>query len=385
MKAIISTSDGAQLADVPAPQVKPNEILVRVEAVMQTTPACAGVPPAQPRRAFSPNQESSMRTTRRLACQAFAAALALGASCAALAQSGYPDKPVKVVVGFAPGGTNDILARLISQKLQERFKQPFVVDNRPGANSAIAAEYVAKAPPDGYTIFVASSGALTVNPALYPKLAYNPVKDYVPVALLGSFPLVVAVNVASPVKDLKGLIAAAKQPPHKSIDNAVSSSSFQLAAEILARDTGIKFNHIPYKGTGPAISALLGSEVQVTIVDIAPLIPQIKAGKLRALAVTTSRRSTMLPDVPTVAEAGVPGYEVPIWTGLVVPKGTPAEVTNPLKEALKEILAEKDVVMRMEALGMEPGNTDSAAFARQISGDLAKWTSIAKSTKFKAD
>ncbi len=323
--------------------------------------------------------------SRRRACQALAALVTIAAASGAVAQSSYPDKPVKVVVGFAPGGTNDILARLISSKLQERLKQPFVVDNKAGAASIIAAEYSAKAAPDGYTLFVASSGALTINPALYSKLSYDPAKDFTPVALLGSFPLVVAVNSASPIKDLKGLVEFGKQVPSGSVNHGVGSSTFQLAAEILARDTGLKFTHIPYKGTAPTLNALLAGDVTVAILDISPLVPQIKAGKIRALAVTTAKRSPILPDVPTVAEAGVAGYDVPIWTGLVVPKGTPPEVTNRLRDALKEILAEKDVIAGLEKIGMEPGNTDAAAFGRQIAGDLAKWTAVAKSAGIKAD
>ena len=326
-----------------------------------------------------------MHRSRRLACKAFVALAAFAAVAVSQAQSAYPDKPVKVVVGFAPGGTNDILARLIASKLQERLKQPFVVDNKAGAASIIAAEYSSKAAPDGYTLFVASSGALTINPALYSKLSYDPVKDFTPVALLGSFPLVVAVNAASPIKDLKGLVEAGKKAPSGSLNHGVGSSTFQLAAEILAHDTGIKFTHIPFKGTAPTLNALLAGNVQVAVLDISPLVPHIKAGKIRALAVTTAKRSPVLPDVPTVAEAGVPGYDVPIWTGLVVPKGTPVEVTNVLRDALKDILAEKDVVAGLEKIGMEPGHTDAAAFGRQITGDLAKWTAVAKSAGIHAD
>ncbi|MEO7009943.1 MAG: tripartite tricarboxylate transporter substrate binding protein [Caldimonas sp.] len=326
-----------------------------------------------------------MHHSRRLACKAVVALAAFAAVATVQAQSTYPDRPVKVVVGFAPGGTNDILARLIASKLQERLKQPFVVDNKAGAASIIAAEYSSKAAPDGYTIFVASSGALTINPALYSKLSYDPVKDFTPVALLGSFPLVIVVNGKSPIKDVKGLIDAAKKAPSGSLNHGVGSSTFQLAAEIFAHDTGIKFTHIPYKGTAPTMNALLAGNVQVAVLDISPLVPHIHAGTMRALAVTTATRSPILPDVPTVAEAGVPGYDVPIWTGLVVPKGTPTDVTDRLRDALKDILAEKDVVAGLEKIGMEPGNADAAAFGHRISADLAKWTAVAKAAGIHAD
>jgi len=297
----------------------------------------------------------------------------------------YPDKPVKVVVGFAPGGTNDVLARLFASKLQERLKQSFVVENKPGAASMIAAESVARSPADGSTLLIASSGAMTVNPAIYPKISYDPVADFVPIALLGSFPLVVTVNASSPMKTLKDLATAAKGAPNGSLDHGVGSSSFQLAAELLAREQGIKFNHVPYKGSGPAVTALLGGEVPVAVLDVAAVLPQLKAGKLRALAVTTAHRSSVLPDVPTVAESGLPGYDVAIWTGLVAPKATQGEVQTRLRSAIKDILQEKEVRDRIQSLGMEPGHTDAAAFSRLIATDLAKWASAAKGANIKVE
>jgi tripartite-type tricarboxylate transporter receptor subunit TctC len=313
---------------------------------------------------------------------------ALGAALLAPAVdagAAYPEKPVKVEVGFAPGGTNDILARLISVKLQQRLKQPFIVENKPGANSIIAAESVAKGPADGYTIFVASSGAMTVNPAVYSKLPYDPIKDFQPVAVLGSFPLVVAVNADSTVRQLADLKALASQKKDGTLAHGVATSAFQLAAELYSRETGLKFLHVNYKGTGPVVTALLGGEVDVAFVDIAAVVPQIKGGKLRALAVTTSERSAVLPEVPTVAESGTPGYDVPIWTGLVVPAKTPAEVANTLRKALKDILAEPEVIKQLQALGMEPGHLEGAAFGKLIASDITRWTALAKSADIKAD
>jgi tripartite-type tricarboxylate transporter receptor subunit TctC len=312
---------------------------------------------------------------------------ALFASCSALpllAAAAYPDKPVKVVVGFAPGGTNDILARIISNKLQDRLKQAFVVDNKAGANSIIAAEFVSKASPDGYTLFVASSGALTVNPAIYSKLNYDPIKDFTPIALLGTFPLVITATPslqAKTVADLKTL--SAKAPG--GLNHGVASSSFQLAAELFSREAGVKFTHVSYKGTGPVLTALMSQEVDIGFVDVAAVLPQIQGGKLKALAVTTARRSSVLPDVPTVAETGAPGYDVPIWTGLLAPAGTPAEVTNVVRNALKDILSDADTIRQFQKLGMEPGDVDSAKFGRQIASDKAKWTGLAKSANIKAD
>lgn len=325
-----------------------------------------------------------MKLTRKSLFRLALAGAALMAWGASQAQV-YPDKPVKVVVGFAPGGTNDILARLFATKLQERLKQPFVVDNKAGAASMIAAEYSAKAAPDGYTLFVASSGALTINPAIYSKISYDPARDFVPVALLGSYPLVVTVNAASPIKTLKDLIAAGKQAPNGQLDHATGSSTFQLASELLARSIGITLNQVPYKGTGPVAAALMGGEVPFSVADIASVLPLIKAGKLRGVAVTTAQRSSSLPDIPTVAEAGFPGYDVAIWTGLVVPKGTPKDVVERVKSSLKDILADKDTRDRIHSLGMEPGNADSAEFGRLIGTDLARWTQLAKAANIKAD
>ena len=327
------------------------------------------------------NGNSGRTLVRRLTlCLAVAMGLAAQA-----AEAAWPDHTVKVVVGFAPGGTNDILARIIAAKLQDRLKQTFIVENRAGANSIIAADFVAKAPADGYTIFVASSGALTVNPGLYTKLSYDPLKDFQPIALLGSFPLVVTVNADSPARTLADLKALGRKHADGSINHGVASSSFQLAAELYAREGGVKLTHVNYKGTGPVIAALLGSEVDMAFVDIAAIVPNIKAGKLRALAVTTATRSAILPDVPTIAEAGVPKYEAPIWTGLVAPANVPAEVASVLQKALKEILAEPDVVKQLQALGMEPGNLEGAAFGRLVSSDLTKWTTLAKAANIKAD
>lgn len=334
----------------------------------------------------SQERRRGVRGGRRTGVAILALWMAAAAAFAtAPARAAYPDHTVKVVVGFAPGGTNDILARIVAVKLQEKLKQSFVVENRAGANSIIAADYVAKAAPDGYTLFVASSGALTVNPGLYATLAYDPIRDFQPVALLGNFPLVVTVNADSPAKSLADLKTIGKGHPDGSLTHGVASSSFQLAAELYAREAGVKLTHVNYKGTGPVIAALLGNEVDVAFVDIAAIVPNIRAGKLRALAVTTTKRSSILPDVPTVAEAGVPKYEAPIWTGLVVPAKTPADVAALLQKTLKEILAEPDVVKQIQALGMEPGALEGGAFGALIASDLRKWTTLAKAAGIKAD
>jgi tripartite-type tricarboxylate transporter receptor subunit TctC len=320
-------------------------------------------------------------------------ALALGLALTAAAVSGahaqandsYPDHAVKIVVGFAPGGTNDIVARTLAIKLQERFKQTFVVENKPGASSAVGTDFVAKAKPDGYTLLVSSSGGLTVNPVLMPSLAYKPEKDFDPIALLGTFPLVVTANAALPFSDLTGMVDWAKKNKAGVLDHGVASTAFQLVAETLGQTTGVKFNHINYRGSGPTVVALMGGEIQVALLDSAAVMTQVKAGKLKALAVTTVKRSSALADLPTVEEAGFKGYDAPIWTALMAPKGTPEPVLARLRGALKEILLEKDTVERLRALGMDTGNTDGPALMRRISDDIKRWGDIAKTTNIKPE
>lgn len=312
------------------------------------------------------------------------AAFALAFAAPAIS-AGYPERPVNVVVGFAPGGTNDILARLIAAKLQARLKQPFVVENRAGANSIIAADYVARAAADGYTLFVASSGALTINPAIYSKLSYDPQSAFKPVALLGSFPLVVVGNADFKGDKLADLKALAASHSDGSLTHGVGSSTFQLAAAYYARQVGVPMVHVNYRGTGPLVAALLGNEVEIGFVDVAGVISQINAGKLKPLAVTTAERSSVLPQVPTIAEAGLPGYDVPVWTGLVVPRDTPDEVVRVLQAALKDILADPDTVAKYRPLGMETGNVDGAALERRIADDIAKWTDVARSANIKVN
>ena len=312
------------------------------------------------------------------------AAIALAIS-APVAVAAYPDRPVNVVVGFAPGGTNDILARLIASKLQAKLKQPFVVENRAGANSIIAAEYVARAKSDGYTIFVASSGALTINPAIYSKLGYDPQKDFKPVALLGSFPLVVVGNASFKGDKLADLKTVAAGNPDGALTHGVASSTFQLAAAYYARQVGTPMVHVSYRGTGPLVAALLSSEVDIGFVDVAGVISQINAGKLTPLAVTTAQRSSVLPQVPTIAEAGLPGYDVPVWTGLVVPRDTPDEVVTVLQAALKDVLTDPDTAAKYRPLGMEVGNVDGAALQQRIADDIAKWTEVAHTANIKVN
>lgn len=302
------------------------------------------------------------------------------------AQSGaYPEKPVKIVVGFAPGGTNDILARIVATKLGDRLKQSVVVENKPGANSAVGNDLVAKSKPDGYTLLVSSSGGLTANPVIMKNLPYNPEKDFEPIALLGTFPLVVTTNSQLPFGNYAGLVDYAKRSRDGELNHAAITSSFVLVAEMLAKESQLKLTNINYRGSGPAVSALLGGEIDFALVDIAAVMGQVKAGKLKALAVTTPKRSSALPDVPTVAEAGFKGFDATIWTALMAPKGTPEEVLSRIRPAIKEILAEKDTIDKLRTLGMEPGDTDGVALSRRISRDIRTWTDVAKRAGIKPE
>lgn len=301
------------------------------------------------------------------------------------AQASYPDRPVRIVVGFAPGGTNDILARLMAARLQDKFKQNFIVENKPGANSSIGNDFVAKSRPDGYTLLVSSSGGLTTNPVLMKNLPYDPVKDFEPIALLGSFPLVVTVSASLPVKNLAELAQFSKTSKDGRLDHGTPTTSFVLVAETITAAADVKFNHIMYKGSGPVVTGLIGGEIQVGVLDSPAVMQLVKSGRLKALAVTTAQRSAALPDVPTVAESGYPGYDAPIWTALMAPKDTPAPVLARLRTAVAEILQEKDTVDKMQALGLDPGNTDSAALSRRISSDIERWSKVAKAANIKAE
>ena len=327
-------------------------------------------------------QRGQWRRTLALGLALTAAAVS---SAHAQPNDNYPDRAVKIIVGFAPGGTNDIVARTLAIKLQERLKQAFVVENKPGASSAVGTDFVAKSKPDGYTLLVSSSGGLTVNPVLMPNLAYKPEKDFDPVALLGTFPLVVTANAGLPFSDLAGMVDWAKKNKGGVLDHGVASTSFQLVAETLGQATGVKFNHINYRGSGPTVVALMGGEIQVALLDSAAVMTQVKAGKLKALAVTTVKRSSALADLPTVEEAGFKGYDAPIWTALMAPRGTPEPVLAKLRAALKEILVEKDTVERLRALGMDAGNTDGPALMRRITDDIKRWGDIAKTTSIKPE
>jgi tripartite-type tricarboxylate transporter receptor subunit TctC len=296
----------------------------------------------------------------------------------------YPAKPVRMIVGFPSGGGNDIIARIVGQRLGELLGQPVVIDNRPGANAIIATEAAAKSPPDGYTLLVGAIGAMAINPALYPKLPYDSIADFNPVTTLGLFPMVLAVHPSVPARTVKELVALAGARAGR-LDYASGASAFHFATEMFKQMAGVDLNHIPYKGSAQSINAALAGDVQLIIVDIAPVVQQIKSGKLRGLAVTTHARSTSLPELPTMTEAGVPGYGMALWTGLFAPAGTPAPVIARLHAAVVRALQTPDVVERLAALGVEPVGDTPEQLGATLKADIERFGRVARAANMKPD
>src|SRR6185436_4431251 len=299
------------------------------------------------------------------------------AATSAFAQ-GYPTKPAKVVVPYPPGGPTDIVARVVSQKLSEQMGQQFIVENRPGAGGNIGAEAVAKSPADGYTLLVATT-AHAINPALFKSLGYNLVKDFAPVSQLTSGPLVIVANPSLPVKNVTELIALAKAKPGTlNYASSGNGQSTHLSAELFGAMAGVKMNHIPYKGSAPALTDVMGGQASLMFDTMLSAMPQVKNGKLKAIAVTSAARSPAAPDVPTVAESGLPGYEAIAWNGLLVPAGTPGETVGKLNAELRKALDAPDVKDRFSAQGFGAAWNTREAFAKFMQAELDKWAKVVK-------
>ena len=309
------------------------------------------------------------------------AALPLGA--AALAQN-FPNRSVHLIVGYTPGGGNDLIARIVSARLQEKLGQPVLVDNKPGAQSIVACELVAKAAPDGYTLLMAPSGPMTINPAVYSKLPYSPIKDFVPVSLLAEFPLLLVVAADAPVKTVKELIEYGKANP-KSANYASSATPFQLAAELFNQSTGSSFQHIPYKGSGDAMQAVMAGQVLWAFIDSGPVTGPLKAGKLRAIGITTAKRPLNFPDVPTMVEQGFTDMEIVLWTGVVAPAGTPNEIVDRLQDAIADTLGMPAVETALDAISVDGRSTTSAEFGELIKTDITRWKAVAEKANIKLD
>lgn len=309
------------------------------------------------------------------------AALLLGGP--AIAQT-YPNKPIRLVVGYSAGGGNDLIARIVAAKLQEKLGQPIVVDNKPGAQSIVAAELVAKAQPDGYTLLVAPSGPMTINPAVYAKLPYDPAKDFAPISLLAEFPLLLVVGADQPIKSVRELVDYGRARPDKA-NYASSATPFQLASELFNQRTGSKFQHIPYRGSGDAAQAVASGQVLMTIADTGPIAGLLSAGKLRALAITTDKRDPAFPDVPTLAEAGVPNMSISLWTGLVAPAGTPSDIVARLNKAVAETLALAEARVALDKIAVTPRSTTPEQYRLLIARDAARWKTVATAANIKLE
>ena len=336
-----------------------------------------------------PSRRTTLRTLASIALAAGACALAT----ASHAQTAWPTKPVRIVVPFAPGGTTDILARAMAPELSKAFGQQFIVDNRAGAGGNVGAEVVAKSPGDGYTLLMGTVGTHGINRALYAKLPYDPIKDFVPITLVAAVPNVMVMNAdkakALGVHNVQDFIRVAKAQPGKlNMASSGNGTSIHLAGELFKSMTGTYMLHLPYRGSGPALLDMVAGNADVMFDNLPSALAQIKGGKLTALAVTSSTRSSALPDVPTVEEAGGPtlkGYEASSWFGLLAPAGTPQDIVNRIQQEVAKSLATPAMKERLVAQGAIPGGNTPAEFARHIDAEHKKWAQVVKTSGAKVD
>jgi tripartite-type tricarboxylate transporter receptor subunit TctC len=304
---------------------------------------------------------------------------------AAFAQ-GYPAKPIRIVIAQAPGSATDVVARVVGNRLSEGLGQPIVVEARPGAGGVVGTEAAARSAPDGYTLFMGNNSTHGSNPALYPKLPYDAVNDFAPIAFVASVPYVLVVDPSLPVASLQELIALAKSRPGKlNYASAGNGSTHHFCGELLKSMAGLDIIHVPYKGSGPAIAGLLGGDVSLMFANVADIGSQIKSGKVRPLAVTTAKRAGMLPEVPTMAEAGLPEFEIQSWFGLLAPAGTPAAIVARLNEETAKVLGRADVKATLAAQGLEVAPGPPEQFAAYIKTEIARFTKIGKAAGIKAE
>jgi tripartite-type tricarboxylate transporter receptor subunit TctC len=315
-----------------------------------------------------------------------ASALLLGlAAATSAAERDYPVRPIRIIVPQSPGASTDLTARLIGQKLNEAFKQPVVVDNRPGSSGIAGTEIVARSAPDGYTLMVVAS-SFSINPALQPKLPYDAIRDFTPIAQLSKFPNMLAAHPSVPVKTLHDVIAFAKAKPGQlNYASAGSGTGTHMSAELLKQMTGVDIVHIPYKGGGPAMVATMGGQTQLIIGTTLGLLPHVRTGKLKAIAVTSAKRSAAAPEVPTFAESGVPGYEHEPWNGMFAPAKMPKAVVAKLNAEITRILQTPEVRKVFEHEGAEPVGNTSEQFAVILKSEIEKWVKVVKAAGIKPE
>jgi len=331
-----------------------------------------------------------MQKSRTLARRALVAALLGIVAAAALppgaAADSFPSKPVKLIVPFPPGGPLDTTGREIAQKLTESWSRSVIIENKPGAGGNIGADFVAKSPPDGYTVVMGALSTHAVNPSLYPKMPYDAKKDFAPITLVAITPNVLVVNPSLPVHSVQELIEYAKAHPGKlSFGSGSIGSAGHLAGELFKVDAGVDMVHVPYKGAAPAMQALLAGDTQLMFDNLASAMSQVKAGKLRALAVTTKARSPLAPDLPTMSEAGVPGFDISTWFGLMAPAGTPPDVIAKWNADVTKVLSAPAMRAQLAAQGAEAAPDTPSEFARFIDAELVKYAKIVKASGAKVD
>jgi tripartite-type tricarboxylate transporter receptor subunit TctC len=312
-------------------------------------------------------------------------ALCLALTQAALAQN-YPNRPIKIVVPFPPGGGSDPVARIVGAKVSESLGQPVVIENRPGANGTVGNEFVAKAAPDGYTLLLGAAGSLTVAPHVYKKVQFDTFKDFEPISLAGTVPFILAVNPNVPANTLPELTAYAKAN-HGRLNFGSSGTGGlpHLAGEIYKRMAGVEIVHVPYKGGGPAITGLLTGDVQILFSDVGLMVPLLKAGKIKAIAVTSEDRSAAAPDVPTMKESGLPEYQVSTWWGFLAPAGTPRPIIDVLNAEVRKALTDPDVKQRFAAMWVDTAPTTTEQFAARMRRESDKWAQVVKDAKVEAE
>jgi tripartite-type tricarboxylate transporter receptor subunit TctC len=298
------------------------------------------------------------------------------------ARAAYPDRPIHLIVPFAPGGGNDTIARLVGDGLAKELGQPVVVDNRPGAGGIVGAEAAARAPADGYTLFLGGVGSHAINPNLHANLPYDPIKDFAPISLVASAPLILVVHPSVPAHSVRELIALAKAQPGKlNYASNGNGSSSHLAAVVFASMTGVDMVHVPYKGLAPALTDLLSGQVQLMFSSVVAILPHVKAGKLRALAVSSRERLSLLPDLPTIAEAGVPGYQSSSWYGILAPAGTPPDVVAKLNAALVKVVGAPEVRSALAKEGADPAGNSVEAFGAFIAAEKQRLGELIRHAK----
>ncbi|SDE08187.1 Tripartite-type tricarboxylate transporter, receptor component TctC [Variovorax sp. CF079] len=313
-------------------------------------------------------------------------------TCASLATTlsahaaGYPEKPVQIIVPFPPGGAGDVMGRLLSRQLEARLGQPVIVDNKPGAGTAIGAQFVANAKPDGYTLLLSSNSTYTLNPAIQPKLSYDPIKAFEPLGMVANLALVLVAHPTVQASSVQQLVAAAKAEPDKYMYGSFGNGTVShFAGEMFKSAAGVKLTHVPYRGSAPAMTDLVGGQIPLAFDSVVAAVPHIKTGKIKPLAVTTAARSTLLPDVPTVAESGYPGYQMSSWIVLVAPRGLPPEVKQKLEQALAASMEDAEMREKLKGVGFEPAYAPIKDWSGMVGKDIARLRKIAEQSQIKPD